>query len=86
MDIFLFNGNLSCFACNYWWQKHYVKKVKKIEIFSNSLSDDDASCDFSTIDVSYELFLEHATLLIFNAWFVAWWNGYIIEGVFVAFF
>jgi hypothetical protein len=30
--------------------------------------------------------LEHATLLIFNAWFVAWWNGYIIEGVFVAFF
>jgi hypothetical protein len=44
-----------------------VKKVKKIEIFSNSLSDDDASCDFSTIDVSYELFLEHATLLIFNA-------------------
>jgi len=42
--------------------KALCQEGKKIEFFSHSLSDD-ASCDFSTIDVSYQLFLEHATLL-----------------------
>jgi len=65
--------------------KALCQEGKKIEKISHSLSDD-ASCDFSTIDVSYQLFLEHAMLLFLMLDLLLDETINIIEGVFVAFF